>query len=268
MSRRLVAAFALVAGLAAPAAAHDFWIEPSTHRRETAGPVSFALRVGAGFEGDAVPRDPARFERFVVVGPLGERAVAGRDGDDPAGLMRLEEDGIHVVAYRSTPRKITLDAIRFEAYLAEEGLEAISAWRREHGEGAKDGVEAYSRAVKTFVRVGPDTRPGVGFDRAFGFPFELTPVRDPLATVAGESLEVRVEVDGKPVAGVRVGAMRKHDDRDATTARSDARGRVTLKLDRAGRWLVHAVHMRRAAQGAATDWESVWASLTFEVPGS
>ena len=51
------------------------------------------------------------------------------------------------------------------------------------------------------------------------------------------------------------------------TARTDAQGRARLRLDRPGVWLVKAVHMIPAPAGAGADWESFWASLTFERPG-
>ena len=46
-------------------------------------------------------------------------------------------------------------------------------------------------------------------------------------------------------------------------ARSDTDGRVRLPLQRAGRWLVKAVHMVPAPAGANAEWASYWASLTF-----
>ncbi len=265
MFRRVVSALALLPLLASAAGAHEFWIEPSTFRRDKAGPVSFSLRVGEGFTGDVVPRKAARIERFFVFGPKGERDVLGREGDDPAGLLRLEDEGLHVVAYRSTRHPNVLDAKKFETYLAEDGLDEVLAWRKAHGESEKDGNEIYSRAVKTFVRVGPESSPSIGFDRVFGFPFELVPESDPLAARAGDSLKVRVLVDGKPKANVLVGALQRADAIGTNSARSDADGRVTLKLDRPGAWLVHAVQMWRAPAETKADWESVWSSLTFDV---
>lgn len=268
MRRRLAFALSMLPFLASVAAAHNFWIEPSTYRRATPGPVTFALRVGVGFDGDPVPRDKSRIERFLVASPSRDNDVVGRDGDDPAGSLRLEEEGLHVVAYRSLRRAITLDAQKFEAYLAEEGLEHVIAWRKEHGESEKDGVETYSRAVKSFVRVGAqgaDAKPSANSGRVFGFPFELVPEREPLSVKGGESLVVKALVDGKPAEGVLVGALRKGDPKDAAAARTGADGRVELKLDRPGVWLVHAVQMRRAPAETKADWESIWASLTFEV---
>jgi len=47
--------------------------------------------------------------------------------------------------------------------------------------------------------------------------------------------------------------------------RTDREGRVTFRLARPGVWLIKAVYMKEAPSGVDTDWESIWASLTFEV---
>jgi tetratricopeptide (TPR) repeat protein len=49
-----------------------------------------------------------------------------------------------------------------------------------------------------------------------------------------------------------------------STTRADADGIVTVPLTRAGRWYVKFIHMRAVNDGDA-DYESQWASLTFEV---
>ena len=81
---------------------------------------------------------------------------------------------------------------------------------------------------------------------------------------AGESLPVRLLHRGKPLAGALVVAMSKASPEDRIAIRSDAGGRAELRLDRPGLWMVKAVHMIPAPAGSAADWESLWASLTFE----
>ena len=48
--------------------------------------------------------------------------------------------------------------------------------------------------------------------------------------------------------------------------RSDANGAFSFTLPRAGVWLIKSVHMVRAGFFASEDWDSLWASLTFEAP--
>ena len=47
---------ATVGNLAAPLAAHDFWIEPTGFRADLGRVVGVKLRVGDDFHGDPVPR--------------------------------------------------------------------------------------------------------------------------------------------------------------------------------------------------------------------
>jgi hypothetical protein len=48
-------------------------------------------------------------------------------------------------------------------------------------------------------------------------------------------------------------------------AQSDRDGRAAFKIEEPGAWLVKAVHMVPAPAGSNADWESFWASLTFEI---
>jgi uncharacterized GH25 family protein len=60
-------------------------------------------------------------------------------------------------------------------------------------------------------------------------------------------------------------AINKEDPSAKMTARTDANGRVRLNLPRSGMWMIKAVHMVSAPPDSGADWESIWASLTFEL---
>ena len=121
--------------------------------------------------------------------------------------------------------------------------------------------EIYSRCAKSLLSVGPS---GDGFDRVLGLELELVPEKNPYALKPGESLPVRLLHRGKPLAGALVVAISKASPEDRIAIRSDGGGRAELRLDRPGLWMVKAVHMIPAPAGSAADWESLWASLTFE----
>ncbi len=80
-------------------------------------------------------------------------------------------------------------------------------------------------------------------------------------------MPLRLLYQGRPLAGALIVAF-QHDraQEEKSMARSDTDGRVRLPLRRAGRWLVKAVHMVPAPPGSGAEWESLWASLTFEMP--
>jgi uncharacterized GH25 family protein len=251
----------IVAASAAPLPAHDFWIEPSAYRAAAGSSVDVALRVGGGYRGDAVARDSTRIHRFVAAGPGGEQTIPGEDGALPAGRTRLQSEGILVLGYHSRPSPITLEAEKFEAYLAEEGLERISALRAGRGEGSKPGREVFSRCAKALVVCG---RPSTGgHDRRLGLPLELVPETNPYLGSGGR-LPVRVLFQDRPLEGALVVALAREAPDQKLAARSDREGRVVFDLSGGRTWLVKTVHMVRAPADSGADWESLWGSLTFQ----
>jgi uncharacterized GH25 family protein len=276
LSRLLLAACAAAfAGTAA--LAHDFWIEPKTHRAQAQSLLGVALVVGDFGKGDRMPRNDERIVQFVCVGPDGAKPIVGRDGNEPAGYVRLQSDGLYVLGYRSSHASVEIEPAKFTAYLHERGLEDVLELRKQRGESERPAREVYSRCSKSLVGVGAGA--STGFDTVLNFTLELTPEKNPMALRPGtagapyEPLPVRLFYEGKPLANALVGATSldapPNDASDPTNvlhARTDADGRVELALPRKGRWLIAAVHMIPASNHAEADWESFWASFTFEIP--
>lgn len=263
MKRYTTAIFA-AAAIASLCAAHEFWIQPSTFRAAVGERVSMHLLVGDGFPGEPRPRDPTKLEKFAVIGPDGESAVPGKDGEDPAGAVVLAKAGTHVVAYRSAATPITLDAAKFEAYLKEEGLDSVIKARAAEGASDKPGRELYSRAAKSLVHVG-DVPPDDGYARVMGFPAEITPTTSPYAAHAGDTLTFRVTHDGANAEGALVRAFSKNNPKHRAEARTNSSGEAAFTLDQPGVWLIGTVRMARANNDHGADWHSTWASLTFEL---
>lgn len=267
LPRLLRAAATIAAGiLAMPAVmmAHDFWIEPSAFRVAPGALVRVALRVGHVFDGDPVVRDPSRFQQFVIADRDGVRPILGQDSVDPAGLLRPSTaEGVHVIGYHSLPVPHWLEARAFERYLHEEGLDAINDRRNLRGEHDLPGREVFSRTAKALVAVG-DGSAG-GYDRRLGLPLELFVEANPYQSVMGDVLPVRLLYLGIPLRDAVVTAFNEHAPDQPERARTDAGGRVSVSVNRPGRWLIKSVHMVPAAPGVDADWESFWASLTFEI---
>jgi len=256
------AAALFVAFVALHASAHDFWIEPSTFHPAVGDRVTVALRVGQKLAGDPLPNLPPLIDRFVLRGAAGERPVVGRPGADPAGIAFIAEGGLHWIGYQSNPYPVALEGAKFEDYLRDEGLERIIDSRKKAGQSAAPGRERFYRCAKALLNT-----PGVAtFDAPLGFTLELVPRRNPYAMKSAGDLPLALTFRGKPIANVLVVAMSKDDPLKAVRARTDAAGRVTLPLAHAGFWLIKAVHMEAAPADAGVDWESWWASITFELP--
>jgi uncharacterized GH25 family protein len=101
-----------------------------------------------------------------------------------------------------------------------------------------------------------------------GYPAELIPLDNPYSVKAGGSIRVRSMVDGKPaanqliVSGGRTPSGGRFPER---RVRSDASGVARISLPRKGQWYVKFIHMVPFVGTAKIDYESKWATLTFEV---
>lgn len=243
--------------------AHDFWIEPRTFRPAPGIEVPLRLFVGQDFKGDSMPYFPPGFERYVAVGPNGTQPVPGVLGDDPAGAVTFAAPGFYIIGLHTKPYAVTFDtAEEFERYLVKEGLERNLALHNRRKSLRREVEETYFRCAKSLIAVG--TPPGdAAADRALGFPLELiadtNPYRAPI-------LRLRLLHRGKPLQEALVIAFNRADPLAKLRARTDENGRVEFNLARSGVWLVTSVHMVPAPLLSGHDWNSTWASITFERP--
>lgn len=259
--RILFCVAALLAGLAAPTAqAHDFWIEPTAFRVNVGEKIPLQLLVGQDFKGNAALYNPDQFERYVYASRGGERPVPGKLGDDPAGSVTVAQAGLYVVGYYSKKFDVTFDNVaEFERYLLMEGLERNVEPARKRARGSI--LEMYARCAKSLIAA-----PGAELDRAdhvFGFPLELVAVTNPYRQ---NDLTLRLLYRGQPLEGALVTAFNKAAPQTKLKAHTDKDGRVTFALTRPGTWLVASVHQVPTAWYVRADWESFWASLTFDLP--
>ncbi len=258
LSGTLVAQLLLAA---VPASAHDFWIEPAKFRAQPGETIALQLLVGQNFQGNTALYNPGQFERYVYTGTGGgEHTVPGVVGDDPAGSVTIAGPGLTVVGYHSKKFDVTFDTLpEFEQYLAKEGLERNLERARKRGRG--NILELYSRCAKTLIAA-PQAE-AASADRVFGFPLELVAETNPYRQ---NDLRLRLLYRGQPLAGALVIAFNKTEPLTKYREHTDKEGRVVFKLARAGVWLVTSVHQIPTPWYVSADWESFWASLTFELP--
>jgi len=243
--------------------AHDMWIEPTTFSPEPGQIVGVRLRVGQDLLGDPLPRDASLIKQFVFEDVEGRKPVVGRHGTDPAGFVRVAMPGVLVIGYRSNPSAVELAADKFNQYLKEEGLDVVAALRAQRNETSADTRELFSRCAKSLVLSGsPSETQG---DRPLGFTLELVAERNPYILRTDEELPVRLTYENRPLTDTLVVAMNRRNPSEKLMARTDTAGRVQFRLQLDGMWLIKAVHTIPAAAGANAEWESFWASLTFEL---
>ncbi len=262
-----------IAALAAPAIAHDFWIQPDAFRVAPGRAVPLSLQVGHGPERERSAMPLQRVVRFEAVAPGGRRidlrsglTLGGAKADATA---RFAAPGVYVVALTTDEAGISrLPAEKFNSYLDEEGLTPAIALRKRLGRTQAEGVERYGRRTKTLVQVGaPDAKAQAHVTRPVGLTLELVPEANPYALPRPARLPMRVYYQGRPLAGALV--KRIDLDKDAVpveSRRTDTAGRVQLGMPARGRWLVTVVWTRPLAGSKEEDFETVFSSLSFGFP--
>jgi len=173
------------------------------------------------------------------------------------------ESGTYVIGASVKPRLIELAAKEFNEYLEHDGLPDVLAVRRKSGELRKPAKERYHKHIKAILQVG-DVR-SADFGAVFGFPAELIPLANPYAARVGQTIGFRCLVDGAPVA--RQYVIAGSDNGSGKLAergfRSDSAGVVRVPITRRGKWYVKFIRMDPVRD--SVDYESKWASLTFEI---
>jgi uncharacterized GH25 family protein len=92
---------------------------------------------------------------------------------------------------------------------------------------------------------------------------ELVPESDPTHIAIGGEIQVRLLKNGQPAPDVPVGLLAANA-KSGTLSRTDSEGRVRLRFDRGGWWLVRVTVLEPSSK-PDLDWESRFATLSLFV---
>ncbi len=164
------------------------------------------------------------------------------------------------------PREIGLKAAAFNDYLQHDGLPDTLAERKRKNELNQDVRERYSKHVRAIFQVGDKLSDD--YKRPLNYPVEIIPQQNPYALKVGQTIRVLCTLDGQPIANqfVMAGWESRAGELHTINARTDAMGLARFKLAGAGKWYVKMIHMTPLAE-ANLNYESKWATLTFEIRG-
>lgn len=251
---------------ASSASAHDLWLIPPD--KPAAGKSTvIQASVGMDFPISVFAPDTERYPRKFVVQPDGKSlALKSAGKQELIAFLQFEPtlNGIHVVAVETTPKVLELSADSFNDYLVTDGLPHIFRLRSKEKTLDKPARERYRKSPKALVPIGDAT---IGdWSRSLGLPLEITPLQNPFLRKVGDTLRVRVDFQGKPLAQANLGWHRPGDgDTPGGTVRTNARGEALLPIAETGLMTIRLTHMTRPRTDDY-EWESFWTTLTFRVP--
>lgn len=269
MKGRYIFSVIAVAGTATVLQAHDFFFRANSFFVAPRATVHIRALNGTFSKSEnSITRD--RLRDLSVVGPGGrdhpDTASWSTTGDTSVLTVKVDAQGTYVVGASLEPKEITLKAKDFNLYLSDDGIPDVLALRKKKGELGKDATERYSKHIKAVLQVG-NKRDGA-FSTMLGYPAELIPLDNPYSVKPGGSIRVRSMVDGKPaanqlvVSGGRTPSGGRFPER---RVRSDGSGVARIPLPKKGQWYVKFIHMVPFVGEGKIDYESKWATLTFEV---
>lgn len=254
---------------AAPAMAHEFWIEPADYTVDPETMIVGDLVNGQDFAGTRLPYLTNRFVSFQAFSQGKIADVPGRNGDSPALGMAPLADGLHVLSYQSTPA--TLDYESWDKFQTFVDHKKFGDVRRQHdarGLPESGFTEVYTRFSKTLVGVGS----AAGADGSTGLDTEIVALTNPYTDDLSDGMTFQLFYRGAPRVNAPFEVFEKAADNTVavTFYETDDQGRVTVPVKSGYSYMADAVVLREptAAMAAETGavWETLWANMTWAVP--
>lgn len=264
MSKKTTLVATVCGGLVAAAAfAHDTWLIPAQFN--LAPKSTITLNITSGMEFPKLDVAP-KAERVESV----KCRLAGKTFDmtnksaAPNSLQfkaELAEAGVATFWIKLPPKSIELKPAEVEHYLEE--VSAPEGLRKQWTEmKPQRWRESYTKHPKTFARVG-DPPSDQSWKEPVGMFLEIVPEQDPTRLRENEEFAVRVLKDGKPFPDFALNAVSEGETK-GETRRTDSAGRVSFRLNKAGRLLFRGTDIRKSS-APETDYESDFATMTVEV---
>jgi len=248
---------------------HEFWLSPETYQIAKGENIVAKLRGGQKFVGGPFSFLPQRFVRFDLVQGDKTVAVEGRIGDRPALNMAAPGTGLWIVVHETTDSKITWkEWEKFAGFVTHKKLGTALQDHADRGLPETGFSENYRRFVKSLVAVGN----GKGADQAVGLRTEIVALANPYTDDLPDGLPVQVLFEGTPRADAQIEIFAKDSAGDVaiSTVQTDQDGRALVPVSPGVEYLLDAVVLLPLEAADITKdpvWESLWAALTFRMPG-
>lgn len=245
--------------------AHEFWLKPQQFHFKKDEIASIKFNVGENFTGDNWVGNNSKINQLMHYTPSNKQvdiATLVSDNKGDSIQLKLEEEGTHMVIYNSKNSFINLEPLKFNAYLKEDGLLEVAAYRKLHNEAKNNGKEYYQRSVKTILQVGdiitnnclqPTT-----------LPLDIIPLINPYKKFdITRGYQFKVLFKGEPLKKQLVKVwFNTHGKIAVQDFKTNQNGIIAFSKN-VSQYMVSTVFMERNKIDTTADWQSYWASVTF-----
>jgi len=246
--------------------AHDIWLQPEQFTLSKGDTLIVHQLVGhelvSELELPLLRHLTPRFELVSTNGSVNLLNDLPNAEVNPVLNKKLDREGIslltmeHDFFYDEFPNETFLKYLKYEELINKYGDQLAKTPKQS---------ERYARTMKSLVKVGKVTNGDI-YKKVLGKKAEIVVLNNPYLLKPGEDLKVQVLFDGKPLPNQLVMAINGDGKTSGTTlkARTTSDGIANFKLNQKGTWLIRLVYLRPCPD-PYTDWESFWASYTFEL---
>lgn len=237
---------AFVIGFAANLPAHDLWLTSAS---------SGTQQIATIFFGETNRRDLPLVQRLAYVNVVGDNgSVSLQKG---AFTEQKANNSLLTPPFDSPGSNAILVASYDNGYWLStpDGTRNVSRRLIPQGGNARWVV----KFAKTLMGPG-------AYTRVFGQELELVAMQDPFTLTAGKTLQVRVQLRGKPVTDAKVrilDGVTVMDPKDAKFVPTDSSGVATVSLERRGLYVLAVEYITPAISPGLVDRDEFNSTLSF-----
>jgi len=254
--------------LCSSASAHKIWLNPADHFPEPGSTVEIGIGWGHKYLADRTHEELKKGmpEKIQALDPDGETVELTKIADDRYSLKVLKP-GFYLINVKNKSGFFTK---------TPEGRK----WGNKTEIGDAVQCTNYHLGGKTVIMVGDSEE---GFDRPVGQALEIVPLNNPGHLKKGDTLKVRLLLNGNPAAYIPIKAAyagfekvekeepahpdkKKKDDRPfPAEAITDVQGEAELRLDHSGYWMISLSYKPPYPDSAVCDQYMYNMTFTFQV---
>ncbi|MEW6457334.1 MAG: DUF4198 domain-containing protein [Acidobacteriota bacterium] len=244
---------------------HDFWLVLKSYNLPAGKNITVYCNTGDKFPESEAPISPDRIERCSLINS-GEKIEIKEFRKTEKSLLfdiLTNQEGTYLIELILKPLFIKLSAKDFNYYLEHKGLTEIIKLRKLKGLDDKEGKEEYSKYAKAIIQIG-DKKSEI-FKEILGHEIEIIPELNPYNLKSGDILPIKIFYDGKPLPSASISYGNSEELGKIYKTQTDSEGNAKIDLTSSGIWYIHTIHMIPSLKTPEIEWESFWATLTFEI---